>query len=112
MASNKHIKGTNYRLSKKTGINLDNKLVVTSQEESELKKQIDKFANENISESPNRKGKDVDTNTYHVYMLSSMKPQKWKWPFRCFVPIGLKMYSNQNQATMPCALVNSVRIRL
>ena len=68
LASNEHIKGTNYRLRQNTGINLDKKMAVTSEEESELKKQIDEFAKENSSESPDMRNERKGIRYRHKYL--------------------------------------------
>ena len=62
LSSHEHPKGTNYRLRQNTGINFDKSLTMNCGEKSELKNQIERFAEENSSESPgmrNEKGNQI-----------------------------------------------------
>ena len=68
LASHEHPKGTDYRLRQNTGINLSNKLTVTSEEKSELKKKIEQFAEEHSSESPDMKNEKKGIRYRHKYL--------------------------------------------
>ena len=117
LASHEHPKGTDFRLRQNTGINFDKNLTMNCEEKSELKKQIERFAEENSSESPDMRNEkresDTGTNIFSAFtMISSMIIQILKSPCLYFAPTGLRILLDLKLETMHSAPVKNVKIQL
>ena len=69
LASHEHPKGTNFRLRQNTGIHFDKNSTMNCEEKSELKKQIERFAEENSSESLDMRNEKKGIRYRHKYLF-------------------------------------------
>ena len=75
-----HPKGTTLRLLRNTGINMSKTILTPDQKKSELKTEIDKFAKENSSESPDMRNEKKGIRYRHKYLSTLYDDFKYENP--------------------------------